>query len=226
MVPEVLKSRTQWLVWRFEVKEGQRKPAKMPYYASGARRVGKQGDDADRQALTTFDFALETKSRGKYDGVGFAFLPGDGLIGIDLDQVIDGKTGEISARASSMIEACASFAEYSPSRKGVHIYVTGETESFKSNDIGVEVFCGRQFFTVTGEHYPGSPDQVNTIDAKTLKRLRATGDQAKGKRRTSTSRPAPPADQRSKEESALSAISHDFGYHAWIVHSLALCVSL
>src|SRR6266852_5973335 len=133
MVPEVLKGRTQWLVWRYESKEGQKKPAKMPYYASGARRVGKQGDDADRRALTTFDFALETRSRGGYDGVGFAFLPGDGLIGIDLDNVIDDKSGEISGRAMDMIRACSSFAEYSPSRRGLHVYVLGQTESFKSN---------------------------------------------------------------------------------------------
>lgn len=226
MVPEALKSRTQWLVWRYESKEGQKKPAKMPYYANGARRVGKQGDEADRQALTTFDFALETKSRGGYDGVGFAFLPGDGLIGIDLDQVIDEKTGEISTRASSMIDACASFAEYSPSRKGIHVYVLGETESFKSNDIGVEVFCGRQFFTVTGEHYPGTPETVNAIDAKTLKRLRATVDQAKGKRRASPARPAPPADQRSKVESALAAISADCGYEEWIEIGMAIQAEL
>src|SRR6267154_99813 len=93
---------------------------------------------------------------------------GDGLIGIDLDNVIDAKTGEISPRAMDMIRACSSFTEYSPSRRGVHVYVLGETESFKSNDIGVEVFCGRQFFTVTGEHYPGTPETVNAIDAKTL----------------------------------------------------------
>src|SRR5258708_3074199 len=138
MVPEVLKSRTQWLVWRDESKEGQKKPAKMPYYASGARRVGKKGDDTDRQALTTFQFAVDPKSRGSFDGVGFAFLPGDGLIGIDLDNVIDAKTGEISPRAMDMIRACSSFTEYSPSRRGVHIYVLGATESFKSNDAGVE----------------------------------------------------------------------------------------
>jgi len=134
----------------------------VPLFAGRAvyRSDGKQGDEADRQALTTFQFAVDTKSRGKYDGVGFAFLPGDGLIGIDLDDVIDAKTGEISPRAMDMIRACSSFTEYSPSRCGVHVYVLGETESFKSNDAGIEVFCGRQFFTVTGDHYPGTPETV------------------------------------------------------------------
>jgi len=230
MVPEALKSRTQWLIWRYESKEGQKKPAKMPYYASGARRVGKQGDDADRQALTTFQFAVDTKSRGGYDGVGFAFLPGDGLIGIDLDNVIDAKTGEISARAMEMIRACSSFTEYSPSRRGVHVYVLGETESFKSNDAGVEVFCGRQFFTVTGAHFPETPETVNAIDEKTLKRLRATVDQAKGKRRDSpagsSNRAAPRADERSKVESALTVLSADCGYEEWIELGMAIQAAL
>lgn len=232
MVPEALKSRTQWLVWRFESKAGQKKPAKMPYYASGRRRTGKQGDEADRLALTTFDFAMQTRSLGttdageKFDGIGFAFLPGDGLIGIDLDNVVDEKTGEISARAASMIEACSSFAEYSPSRKGVHIYVLGTTDSFKSNDIGVEVFCGRQFFTVTGEHYPGTPELVNAIDEKTLKRLRATVDQAKGKRGAPASRPQAPLDERGKVESALAMISPDCGYEEWIEIGMAIHAAL
>jgi hypothetical protein len=232
MVPEALKSRTQWLVWRYESKEGQKKPAKMPYYASGRRRTGKQGDEADRQALTTFDFALQTKSIGttdadeKFDGIGFAFLPGDGLIGIDLDNMLDVGTGEFNQRALDIIQACSSFAERSPSGKGVHIYVLGETASFNSNDAGVEVFCGRQFFTVTGDHFPGTPDQVNAIDEKTLKRLRATVDQAKGKRGASTSRPAPPADARSKIESALAVISADCGYEEWIEIGMAIHAEL
>jgi hypothetical protein len=232
MVPEALKSRTQWLVWRYESKEGQKKPAKVPYYASGRRRTGKQGDDADRQALTTFDFALQTKSIGttdageKFDGIGFAFLPGDGLIGIDLDNMIDTTTGELNKRGIGIIESCSSFAERSPSGKGVHIYVLGETESFKSNDAGVEVFCGRQFFTVTGDHFPGTPDVVNAIDAKTLKRLRATVDQAKGKRSASPARPAAPMDQRSKVESALAVISADCGYEDWISIGMAIHAEL
>jgi len=46
MVPEELKSRTQWLVWRYESHPGDKKPRKVPYYANGSRRSGKQGDEA------------------------------------------------------------------------------------------------------------------------------------------------------------------------------------
>jgi len=227
MVPEELKSRTQWLVWRYESHPGDKKPRKVPYYANGARRSGKQGDEADRRQLTTFDHALKIKSIGEHDGVGFAFLPGDGLIGIDLDDVVDAGTGEISPRALEILKSCASFSEYSPSRRGVHVYALGETESFKSNDIGVEVFCGRQFFTVTGEHFSGTPETVNAIDAQTLKRLRATVDQAKGKRRGAGAPPAAaPPDQRAKVESALAFVSSDCGYEEWIEIGMAVQAEL
>ena len=149
-VPAALRACRQWLVWQFEQKPGDKKPRKVPYYISGKRRAGVQGSDEDRAALAEFDAVCTAVAGGKFSGIGFAFLPGDGLIGIDIDGAINPETGEISERASAIIAACNSYTEYSPSRKGVHIIVQGQSETFKSNDIGLEVFCGRQFFTVTG----------------------------------------------------------------------------
>lgn len=163
----------QWLVWRFEQKPGDKKPRKVPYYLSGKRRMGEQGSVEDRAALGAFDEVCAAVAVGKFSGIGFAFLPGDGLIGIDIDGAIDPDTGEISDRAAAIIAACNSYTEYSPSRKGVHIIVHGESETFKSNDIGLEVFCGRQFFTVTGAPYAGSPAEVSAIGAGVLSRLKA-----------------------------------------------------
>jgi primase-polymerase (primpol)-like protein len=139
-IAPTLKARPQWLVWRFEEKPGDKKPRKVPYYASGSRRMGQQGSDADREKLVDFITCLDAAERRKMDGIGFAFLPGDGLIGIDIDGAIDLETGEMSQRAQGIIKACASYTELSPSGKGVHIVVEGETKSFKSNDIGLEVF--------------------------------------------------------------------------------------
>jgi len=83
-VPTALRERAQWLLWRFEEKPGDKKPRKVPYYASGHRRTGKQGDDRDRAQLVSFDQVRAELVVGDWSGVGFAFLPGDGLIGIDL----------------------------------------------------------------------------------------------------------------------------------------------
>lgn len=227
-VPAALRERAQWLVWKFEQHDGEKKPRKVPYYVDGGRRVGTQGSDADRGRLVTFEAAVAVSSR--YSGLGFAFLPDDGLIGIDLDNVIDPDTGEIQDRAAGIIRACASFTEYSPSGKGVHIYCHGTTKSHKSNEIGVEVFCGRQFFTVTGRQYPDTVDEVTPIGEAVLDRLHQVIDAARARpsppRSTSTERqPAKggsaPA-ERDRIESALACVSADIGYNEWLAVGMAL----
>jgi hypothetical protein len=218
VAPALLRERQQWLVWKFESYQGDKKPRKVPYYVNGQRRQGLQGSDEDRSCLASFETAGQTMSRQRYDGIGFAFLPGDGLIGIDLDNVIDADTGEISERALNIIKACSSYTEHSPSRKGVHIFVAGESETFKSNAIGVEVFCGRQFFTFTGDRYSGTPSEISAIAPDVLKRLRLTvkGSPVINQQRTY---PAPRIRSQGEEldrvEDALAYVSSD-EYHVWM----------
>jgi hypothetical protein len=222
LIPTELATRAQWLVWKFE--PGEKKPRKMPYYASGRRRTGKQGSDEDRAALVTLAEALAVAAQG-YSGVGFAFLPGDGLIGIDIDGCI-AADGTVSPRAAAIIDACASYTEYSPSRTGVHTIVAGETRTFKSNDIGLEVFCGAQFFTFTAAPFPGTPREVMPIAPAVLNRLRATVDQAKGAHTRSTPAPLPASDERAKLESALAYVSADCGYDDWLRVGMAIHAAL
>lgn len=218
MVPQRLKDLTQWLIWRYE-DNGEKKPRKVPYYINGKRRVGDQGADPDRQQLTTFDAAQRAMSEQKFDGVGFAFLPGDGLIGIDLDNVIDAGTGEISKVAQDIVNRCASWTEYSPSGKGLHIFVSGDTanlKSFKSNKIGVEVFCNTQYFTITGLHYAGTPVEIRDIAAEALEHLKSLVDVAKGggdKPRLALVQPL--TDETAECESALAYVNGD-DYEDWI----------
>lgn len=229
VIPESLRQRRQWLMWRFEQKPGAKKPAKIPYYANGERRQGVQGSDADRARLVDCDQAVAAALGNGYKGIGFAFLPGDGLIGIDLDAVIDPETGEVAERAQRIIEACNSYTEVSPSGRGLHIIGAGEiAQSFKSNAIGLEVFCGRQYFTVTGRLWSGALSQINPIDEAVIRRLRATVDEAKGRKSISTpsSVPAPEGDKRSKVESALAYISPDVGYSEWIAVGMSVFAEL
>jgi hypothetical protein len=193
--PAELADRRQWLVWRFVQKPGQKKPSKMPYYATtGMLRgwpLGKpkdgtpteqhpqvdQGHELDREHLVDHDTAQAFAARHHFDGVGFAFLPGDGLIGIDLDEIDLDETR--SARAASIIKACATWCEWSPSGRGVHLIGLGESHTAKSNDIGVELFVGRQFFTMTGNTHPASADDVRPIGAAALEKLHRTIQKAK-----------------------------------------------
>lgn len=232
-----LAQRSQWLIWRYEPGETEdKKYRKMPFYADGGKRFGGQGDEKDRRRLVTLDKAVAAVGKGDFDGLGFAFLPNDGLIGIDLDGMIDPESGELNARCQSIIDACDSYTELSPSGKGVHIFCNIEhvegLASFKSNKIGVECFVGAQFFTFTGRWWSDSPKVVNDIHPKTLARLKATVDAAKKKdsppSAEPSSQPAQPSSppptgdkQRSPAQTALlvsealQVLSPD-DYHLWI----------
>jgi predicted P-loop ATPase len=223
--PELL-TRQQWLVWRFVQKPDQKKPSKMPFYASGVVRTGQQGSEQDRNALVDYHTAVAAMTSGEYDGLGFAFLPGDGLIGIDIDGALqDDAPPEKRERAKRIIQACASYTEYSPSGNGVHIIVNGFTETFKSNELGIEVFCGRQFFTMSGNPYPGTVGEVRQISLETLDKLRNTVKQQATQAPTKPI-PQPPASERTKLESALVFIHPDCGYEDWIRVGMAIHAEL
>lgn len=175
-IPAELAALAQWLAWRFE--GGGPKPRKVPYYANGRIRQGAQGSDADRAALVTAAEAWDACQRHRMDGIGFAFLPDDGLIGIDLDDKIDPATGEVDPEALAIIARAATYCETSPSRTGFHLIGRGTCDTFKDNGIGLEVFCGRQFFTWTGNTW-GDSSGVNPLPDDLLRDLRARVDAAK-----------------------------------------------
>ena len=216
-IPQDLKDIPQWLVWRFVQKPGAKKPSKIPYYAStGELRSGQQGGDADRARLVDFETAMEALALREYDGLGFAFLPGDGLIGIDLDGCFNTEDAVRESRARKIIDSCASFTELSPSENGAHIIVRGQTETFKSNELGIEVFCGSQFFTMTGKHVDGTPTEISEISADVLAKLRRTVKGSEQPSRPAARTHIQQVSGSAKVESALAMISPDCGYEDWI----------
>ena len=210
-IPAELSKHAQWLCWRLEQKAGEKKPRKMPYYANGKLRGwpkgrprdGKateaqpnveQGAALDRAHLVTLAQAQAAYQSGKWSGIGFAFLPGDELIGIDIDAAVDPATGEINEAAAKMIKACDSWAEWSQSGTGVHIYLRGQTHTHKvdakGGRIGLEIFCGSQFFVVTGRTWPGSPAYVRQAGDKLLAKLHAKVDDLRALAQPPKPRPA------------------------------------
>ncbi len=228
-LPAAMRALDQWLVWRFETYPGDKKPRKVPYYCSGRKRRGEQGSADDRAQLAGFAQARALVDTGRFDGLGFAFLPGDGLIGIDIDAAIDADTGEVAPHCLRIIEQCASYTERSPSGRGVHIIVAGHTQTFKDNSIGVEVFCGRQFFTCTGDRWAGTPAEVGPITPQTLAMLRELvkpgRDQAP---RAAAPRPTTPAadDLGRRLESALLQLDSDMPHDDWVEVGMALKAAL
>lgn len=196
-MPQAMRDKPQWLVWKFMQKPGATKPAKVPFYVSGSLRGwphgkpkdGKptaqqpqveQGHELDRAALCTFDVALaKLAAMPALAGVGFAFLPGDGLIGVDIDHAIDRSTGQVSDLCAKVVDLCASYTEFSPSGTGVHIILAGESEKFKDDLIGLEVYAQSQYFACTGHRWESAPDQVQPADPVVMAYLRTLVDESK-----------------------------------------------
>ena len=142
-IPEELRRRPQWLVWKLEERNG--KPTKVPYIAGG---VGK-ASSTDSETWRTFDEAVAALKTGRYDGIGFVFSTGDPYAGADLDDCRNPETGELEEWAVKIVQDLDGYAEVSPSGKGVHIIVRGKAPNRKRGK--VEAYSSERYFTVTGQ---------------------------------------------------------------------------
>ena len=138
-IPEQLKTRPQWVVW----KAVGDKPDKVPYSASTGRRAS----STDLLTWSTFQEALEAYENGEYAGLGFVFSSADPYTGIDLDDCVDGD-GEIALWAMEIVRHLDSYTELSATGSGLHIIVRGDVPNRRNGH--VEVYGSKRFFTVTG----------------------------------------------------------------------------
>jgi len=147
--PEKLKSLNAWLVWRYE-DHGEQKPRKIPYYIDGTKRRGEQGAESDRNRLATFEAAKAFAARKGYDGIGFALMPDFNITALDFDNCITAQG--IDPQVQALI--ANTYAEYSPSGKGIRAFVTGSLPDRKdtaSASFGFETFNKKGYVTVTGQ---------------------------------------------------------------------------
>jgi putative DNA primase/helicase len=138
-IPEELKFRPQWVVWK---AEGE-KPDKVPYSA----KTGRKASSTNLLTWSTFQEAIEAYEDGDYSGVGFMFCSGDPYAGIDLDDCVDGN-GEIAVWALEIVRYFDSYTELSAMGHGLHVIVRGDVPNRRKDD--VEVYSSKRFFTVTG----------------------------------------------------------------------------
>jgi len=142
-IPEELRRRPQWVVWKFEKREGNW--TKSPYIAGGVGRAATN----DLMTWRPFDEAVRAFETGRYAGIGFVFCSGDTYSGIDLDKCRDPETGELEEWAAELVASLGGYAEASPSGTGVHIIVRGKAPNKKRGR--VEAYAIERFFTMTGQ---------------------------------------------------------------------------
>lgn len=172
-VPEPLRAIPGWLIWRYQHFEGEAKPRKIPYWADGTRRHGVQGGPQDRDRLSTFVAARDAAIRLGFDGVGFAPLADFGYTFLDFDNCVD-VHGNVPKEIEQIVDR--TYAEYSPSGKGIRAALKGDLGNHKSHatpdQYGFETFSSNGFVTFTGNILPscdvlGYEDHIAEVDEHT-----------------------------------------------------------
>lgn len=157
-IPNDLRVLPQWVTWRFEVRNGKR--TKVPHSTNGTR-----ASVTDSSTWTTFEAAIQAYRNEGFDGVGFTFTTGAGIVGIDLDKCRDPETGVIAPWATAIVERFQSYAEISPSGTGVHVLIRGQLIGKRRRKGPIEMYADARFFCVTGEHVTGTPPTIEERQA-------------------------------------------------------------
>lgn len=144
-VPEELSALPQWIVWKHHFHRKRKVWIKLPLNPL----TGEAASTTDPNTWATFDAAATAYELvGGYDGVGFVFREGGGLVGIDIDKCYDGVPNDMAAE---ILAAVPGYQEVSPSGKGIHIITRAEIpRAYKDDKIGLEIYTKGRYFTITG----------------------------------------------------------------------------
>lgn len=160
LIPSELKIRQQWLLFKVALVDG-----KLKKYPFTVRNRSEGWNLAKNQS--SFEIAYRTFiNNSNYAGIGFAITEDDPYICIDFDHVYNPTTEEWNQQALEEIKKFNSYTEFSPSGTGVHVFVIGKMKKAgrrkeQTDGTGREVYAGRHYMTVTGNHLPGTPLEIN-----------------------------------------------------------------
>lgn len=140
-IPQEIKTAPQWCLWNWEQRDG--KWTKPPYQVNG---MPAKSNDPHTWAM--FANALNAYGRGKWDGIGFMLTPP--YVGIDLDNCRNTETGELNDWAKALLNKFKSYAEISPSGRGVKILLKGTLPGGGHHNDKIGVFQKARYFCLTG----------------------------------------------------------------------------
>src|SRR5215472_8348989 len=155
--PTELRERNQWVCWRYEQREGEPKPTKVPVNAN----TGRLAKSTDPSTWSSYEVAISYLVTGRADGIGYVLSAEDPYAGVDLDHCRDPESGSIEQWAKTIVWRLASYTEISPSGTGLRIFVRGELPPHGRHKGNIEVYCQARFLTVTGDRYGAAPGVIN-----------------------------------------------------------------
>jgi replicative DNA helicase len=148
-IPTTLKELDQWVLWRTI------RGTKVPFQRGGA-----PASSTNPETWASWDEITECEDES--DGLGFVFLAGGGLVGIDLDGCRNPETGEVDQWAKEIVMKLGSYAEVSPSRSGIKIFCLGKSPFGAGKKVlmagtldagkqpALELYDRGRYFAVTG----------------------------------------------------------------------------
>ena len=154
-IPQELRKERRWVLWKLETRQGQEKPTKVPYQING-----KKAASTSPSTWATFDEVWQIyydDVNEVYSGVGCVISAP--YVGVDLDGCRNPDTGTVEPWALGVLQELNSYTELSPSGKGFHVWVKGTIPENRKT-AKIEVYSKERYFTVSGEHYPNTPNQI------------------------------------------------------------------
>lgn len=174
LIPDPLATRRQWVLWRYEERDGRRtKVLLQPDYHKGERKYAKANEPKTWRSIAIADLV---GTADDIDGIGFVFSPDDEFFGLDLDDCIDA-AGNLSEFAAGILAECVTYTEISPSGRGLKMigrgtipeeFLAGKGTGRRDSKLGLEVYHSGRFFTFTGRIYEGRSqlgDCQSAVDA-------------------------------------------------------------
>lgn len=149
-IPQEMRNYAQFVVWRYEDVDSN-KPTKVPY----SPKLGTLASVTDPSTWGSFDDAMQALSKSNwFSGIGFVLTENDPYAFIDLDDT----KGDQSATDKQLriYQEFDSYAEKSPSGKGLHIIVKGKLESGRRRS-NIEIYSSQRYMTMTGDVYRNKP---------------------------------------------------------------------
>lgn len=217
-IPDEIKALNRWVTWDWTWSVKQGKWTKPPMQASH-----RLASSTDPKTWTRFDIAyLVGRNRA---GIGFILGADVGIVGIDLDKCRDPITGEIKPLQAEIIRQLDTYAEVSPSGTGVKLLCRGtlpERCRKANHELGVEIYCDKRYFTITGQVLPGVPQHINERQSQIEELInRFLGQDAGDLPRPEL---ASEEDEIELAKSALQSVDASLadGYTDWLMIGMAL----
>lgn len=225
-VPECLQERKQWLVWKKEPKPNGDGFTKVPY---DAKRPSYKAATNKPDSWSDFDTATGAIKEGYADGIGYAFADGDGLVGIDLDHVIDPGTGELSILAREIVDQFSgrAYIELSPSGDGLHIWCRGR--AVRTGKGTTEKWCevydatSPRYFTVTSNQFCNGQieDCQDALDWLYVRHFEPVPSVSRSPMGSFEKFASAPGDEQERLREALNHLPAD-DYEDWLKVGMAL----